>query len=172
MSILLLSSLWSCAGGKKSLEPLKTVPEVDLDRYTGLWYQVARYPHFFQRSRCALSTAEYTRREDGKIQVENRCWAEEVGGKITQKVSAVARPVKGEPGHLKVTFYGLFTSDYLIIDLDTENYQWAVVSTPSRKTLWILSREPALEEEVFQKRLQTLEKKGFDRGKILRTSRQ
>jgi apolipoprotein D and lipocalin family protein len=150
----------------------ETVEKVDLERYAGLWYQVARYPHFFQKGECALSTARYTLLEKGKILVENHCWKDEVGGEINQKVRAKAWPADESGSKLKVRFYGLFVADYYIIELDTDAYQWAVVTTPDMNTLWVLSRGPALEEKTFQNLLGRLDRSGFDISKIIRTSKQ
>jgi apolipoprotein D and lipocalin family protein len=115
---------------------------VDLERYSGLWYQVARYPNSFQRKECRLSTARYTLREDGRVEVRNDCWEDQVGGERNQTVGAVARPVDETNSWLRVRFFRIFGADYLIIDLDTD-YRWAVVTTPDKKLLWILAREPA-----------------------------
>lgn len=157
---------------KENVKPPATVEKVDLEKYAGLWFQIARYPHFFQRGECALSTARYTLLEKGKILVENHCWKDEVGGEINQKVKAKAWPADKSGSKLKVRFYGLFISDYYIIELDASDYRWAVVTTPEMNSLWILSREPALDESTFQMLLERLDRKGFDISKIIRTSKQ
>jgi apolipoprotein D and lipocalin family protein len=148
------------------------VASVDLERYAGLWYQVGRYPNSFQRGTCAVSTAEYTLDEDGKILVLNRCWEDFYGGKYTQQVRAVGRPADDSGSRLLVTFFKLFTANYLVVELDQENYQWAAVTTPNRGNLWILSRTPALEEASYQRIIQALDGKGFNPDKIIRTSLQ
>ena len=147
------------------------VSSVEIERYLGLWYQVASYPHFFQDPDCPLSTAHYSLREDGRIRVENNCWADEVDGERLQTVTAVAWPADETNAWLKVRFYGLFTADYLIIELD-EEYHWAVVTTPDTSTLWILCREPALEEALYQEIIGRLQDRGFPRENIIRTSLQ
>ena len=163
------------AGGCASIPDADNIPEtvpfVDIERYLGLWYQVASYPHFFQDAECPLSTAHYSLLEDGSIRVENNCWSDEVNGTRLQTVEAVARPADGTNSWLKVRFYDLFTADYLIIELD-ENYYWAVVTTPEKSTLWILCRRPAMEEQLYRKIIDRLEKRGFVREKIIRTSLQ
>jgi apolipoprotein D and lipocalin family protein len=166
--VIILSGCFS--SGRRSQAP-ETVPSVDLGRYTGLWYQVARYPHFFPRKECRLSTARYTLLDDGRIEVRNDCWADEVGGKRKQTVRAFARPVDATNAWLKVRFYRLFDADYLIIELDQE-YRWAVVTTPDMNTLWILCREPSLPEDVYLEILDRLEQRGFVREDIIRTSLQ
>jgi len=159
------------SGGRPHGETPETVASVDLDRYAGLWYQVARYPHFFQRRECAVSTARYTLRDDGGIEVRNDCWADRVDGERNQTVRAVARPVDESNAWLKVRFYGIFPADYLIIELDPD-YEWAAVTTPDARTLWILSREPALEESAYEALVDRLVRRGFVREDIIRTSLQ
>lgn len=148
------------------------VPSVDLEQYAGLWYQVARYPHSFQSSDCALSTAEYTLREDGKVEVLNRCWVDSYQGEYSSQVRALARSMSAQNNHLKVLFFGIFPADYLIIELDEKTYQWAAVTTPSRKSLWILSRTPSLELSIYSSIVESLVSKGFVEGKIIKTSGQ
>ena len=108
---------------------------------------------------------------DFRIEVRNDCWADEVGGKRKQTVRAFARPIDATNSWLKVRFYRLFDADYLIVELD-EQYLWAVVTTPDMDTLWILSREPSLDEDVYLKILDRLEERGFVRDDIIRTSLQ
>ena len=148
------------------------VPEVDLERYAGLWYQVGRYPNFFQTGDCAESTAEYTLLPDGRISVLNRCWVDSYGGTYSQQVRAVGTPMNENGSWLRVLFYNLFPASYLIIELDADAYQWAAVSTPARRTLWILSRSPALPPETFEDITAALAAKGFDPESIRKTSRQ
>ncbi len=160
-----------CASTRRAEPAPETVPHVDLTRYAGVWYQVARYPHFFQRRECAVSTARYTLRDDGRVGVRNDCWADEFGGKSRQHVNAIARPVDEANSWLKVRFFRLFNADYLIIELDPD-YRWAVVTAPDMDTLWVLSRTPALDEAVYQSIIGLLADRGFDREKIIRTSEQ
>ena len=168
---VLVLFLYGCASTRKTREMPETVDSVDLDRYAGLWYQVARYPHSFQRRECTVSTARYTRLPDGRIEVRNDCWADEAGGRSKQSVRAVARPVDESNSWLKVRFFRLFNADYLIIELDPD-YEWAVVTTPDMNTLWVLSRKPALDEDVYAAIIDRLVERGFVRDKIIRTSLQ
>ena len=172
--VLVAAALVSaCVSGRRSGVELmtETVESVDLERYAGLWYQVARYPHFFQRRECRVSTARYTLRDDGAIEVRNDCWADEIDGARNQTVRAVARPVDESNAWLKVRFYGIFPADYLVIELDPD-YEWAAVTTPDAETLWILSREPALEETAYTAVVDRLVRRGFVREDIIRTSLQ
>jgi len=162
----------SCATSLSVKDSQMLVDSVDLQRYAGLWYQVGRYPNSFQKGTCAVSTAEYTLDAKGRVQVLNRCWSDYYGGSYSQQVRAVGRPADETNSRLLVTFFGLFTANYLIIELDQENYQWAAVSTSNQGNLWILSREPALDEKIYQQILNSLAGKGFDPKLIIRTSLQ
>ncbi|MFW5744645.1 MAG: lipocalin family protein [bacterium] len=169
--VILAGIVIGCASTGRSEDAPQTVPFVDLERYAGLWYQVARYPHSFQRRECAVSTARYTLLDDGRVEVRNNCWADEAGGTSRQSVRAFARPVDDSNSWLKVRFFRLFNADYLIIELDPD-YRWAVVTSPDRNTLWILAREPALPEQTYESVVDLLVSRGFDREKIIRTSGQ
>jgi apolipoprotein D and lipocalin family protein len=168
---LLLCILIACSSTGRRGDAPRTVESVDLERYAGLWYQVARYPHSFQRRECRLSTARYTLFGNGRVEVRNDCWADEVDGERNQTVRAIARPVDETNAWLKVRFYGLFNADYLIIELDAD-YSWAVVTTPAMNTLWVLARTPAIEDELYLSILDRLEDRGFIRDRIIRTSLQ
>jgi apolipoprotein D and lipocalin family protein len=147
--------------------PLTVVPSVDLKRYAGTWYEIARYPNRFQRDCASHTTATYTLRPDGKIAVLNQCRTAE--GK-TKSARATARlaDAKGPNTKLKVTFFWPFSGDYWIVGLDPE-YQWAVVGEPKRKYLWILSRNPQLSAETLAGIEALVRDKGFDRTRLLRT---
>lgn len=169
--LVLVALLSGCASLPSGADEAMLVDRVDLQRYAGLWYQVARYPNWFQRGICAESTARYTLQDDGSIEVFNQCWKDQFGGTATQSVKARAVPYDSSGNHLRVRFYNLFTASYLVVALDPE-YRWAAVATPGRRELWVLSREPALEESMYQEVLALLATKGFDLSKIRRTSQQ
>jgi apolipoprotein D and lipocalin family protein len=160
-----LMLLTSCAGPTHG-PPVRTVPSVDLARYTGTWYEIARYQNRFQEG-CHDTTATYTLRPDGDIAVVNRC----LKGTEGQVAEATGRAWLAEPrdtSRLKVTFFWPFRGDYWIIDLG-ENYEYAVVGTPDREYLWILSRTPILTADTYAGILQRLERQGFDPTKLLKT---
>ncbi|MCS6891981.1 MAG: lipocalin family protein [Rhodovarius sp.] len=124
------------------------VAAVDLDRYLGSWFEVARLPAPFQDSggrRCVDVTASYTRRPDGRIAVLNRCLDANDSFRERSAI-AVASVVEGSGNaRLRVRFFWPFSADYWVIGLDPD-YRWAVVGGPSRRFLWILSRTPNLPE--------------------------
>ena len=149
------------------MKPLKTVNFVDLDRYTGQWYEIARYEHRFQKG-CVGSKATYTVRDDGKITVLNECYDESFSGKL-RSVKGKAWVVDKETNaRLKVSFFWPFAGDYWIIDLG-QNYEYAIVGHPSRKYLWVLSRSPEMDEDVYQSILARLQKQEYDTAKLIRT---
>ena len=151
----------------------QTVDSVDLKRYTGKWYEIAHYPNKFQKDCVSNTTATYSLQKDGDITVLNTC--KEKNGEI--KTAEGEAKVKDEATNakLKVRFAPKFLSflpfvwgDYWIIDLD-EDYQYSVVGDSKREYLWILSREPQLSDETYQTILKTVESKGFDKSKLVKT---
>jgi len=149
------------AGGCNAFNPpLDVVEKVDLGSYTGQWYEIARYPNSFERG-CVGVTADYSLRQDGRINVLNTCREGSLGGNV-RTIEGVARVVDSSTNaKLAVTFFGPFEGDYWILELGND-YEYAVVGEPSRKFLWILSREPVLDEEVYIDILTRLPEKGYD----------
>lgn len=172
----LLASAFVLAQNKKTQDKkqeLKTVQSVDLKRYAGLWYEIARYPNRFQKQCVGNTTAEYVLEDDGDIKVINKC--REKDGE-TETATGEARVVdETTNAKLEVRFAPKFLSflpfvwgDYWIIDLG-EDYQYSVVGSPDRDYLWILSRTPEMSDERYQSILQTVKEKGFDPNKLIKT---
>ena len=160
----------ACAHADRvGLAPLETVPRVDLDRYLGTWYEIARYPHRFQAG-CVASTARYARTSDGRIRVENECRDGSPGGAL-RRVTGVAEVVKGDPSNakLEVEFFWPFRGAYWIIELDPD-YQYAVVGHPSRAYLWILARRPTMDDALYKELLRRVALHGYDLTPIERTA--
>lgn len=162
VSVLILVS---CASSQDNdLPPLKTVKYVDLNKYVGLWYEIAKIPNSFQ-DHCAYgTTAEYKLEKDGSIQVINKCYDENGEPDIADGVANVVD--KSTNAKLEVSFVSFlgirpFWGDYWVIGLD-ENYHWAVVGTPSRKYGWILSRTPTLSEEKMQQIFSILKDQNYN----------
>jgi apolipoprotein D and lipocalin family protein len=147
---------------------LSVVQQVELNRYIGKWFEIASYPAWFQKG-CTGSTAEYSLLPDGKMEVLNRCRKGSLDGplKTSKGKAEVVDTVTN--AKLKVWFFWPFKGNYWIIDLDPD-YLWAVVGEPSRKYLWILGRTPIMEESVYQGILERLSTKGYDPGKLRKTS--
>jgi len=150
--ILILFSIHNVFAQNKELPQLITVKQVDLKRYTGLWYEVAKIPNSFQ-DQCAYgTTAEYKIDEDGDIIVTNSCYEKDGNLDVADGLAKVFD--KKTNAKLEVSFVSFlgfrpFWGDYWIIGLD-ENYQWAVVGTPSRKYGWVLSRTPSLPDDTMK----------------------
>lgn len=154
--------------GCKTSEVLPTsVGEVDLERYAGLWYDVASFPARFQKN-CFCTTATYTLTEKGTVEVYNTCRKGGAEGKESG-IRGKAFAVNGSHNtKLKVQFFWPFRADYWIVKLD-KDYQWAVVSTPGKNYLWILSRTPEMDETLFNSIVESLRVDNYDTGLLLRT---
>jgi len=138
--LFIIIGLTGC--NKKTYPPLETVKEVNLQKYLGTWYEIARYEHYFEKG-CRDVSASYSLKDDGTIKVINRCTKD--GEK--KEVVGVAYATDESNAKLKVSFFRPFYGNYWVIMLD-ENYNYAVVGDPSREYLWILSRTPNLDENV------------------------
>ena len=154
---LSLALLGGCAA---VYPPLAVVSEVDLDRFAGRWYEIARYDNSFERG-CVGVTAEYTPRDDGRIDVVNTCIESSLDGP-SRDIRGSARVVD-DTGNakLKVSFFWPFEGDYWIIELD-EDYEYAVIGEPSRRFLWILSRTPQMDDTTYDAITAALPARSYD----------
>jgi apolipoprotein D and lipocalin family protein len=157
-----LCALQAAAAPSGSAEPsamaeVRSVDAVDLGRYVGTWFEIASYPMFFQRKCVGDTTAEYSALPGGAIRVHNRCRAE--AGFIAATGQATVVEGSGN-ARLKVSFFWPFRADYWVIGLDPE-YRWAVVGTPNRKYLWVLSRTPQLPPALLESALASARAQGF-----------
>ncbi|MEZ0387423.1 MAG: lipocalin family protein [Verrucomicrobium sp.] len=161
LGLLAAISFTSCASSSPS--PPATVASVDLKKYSGKWYEIARYPHSFEKEATKV-TATYTPNADGTIEVINRSTKD---GKPND-IKGTATPVAGSQGaKLKVKFFTLLPSgNYWVIGLDEKNYQWAMVGEGSRNYFWILSRKPSMDERLYQSLLVKAQGLGYDLSKI------
>jgi len=140
--------------------PLDVVDNVEIERYTGRWYEIARYPNSFERG-CVGVTADYALRSDGRVDVVNTCRIGSLDGNV-KTIEGVARVVDERTNaKLAVTFFWPFEGDYWILELGDE-YEYAVVGEPSRSFLWILSREPTMDESLYEDILGRLPAKRYD----------
>ena len=148
--------------------PPITVKYVDLKKYVGLWYEVAKIPNSFQDQCIKNTTAKYTLTEDGEIKVTNSCIDED--GEVDDASGVVRVVDKKSNAKLEVSFVSFlgwrpFWGDYWIIGLD-ENYQWAIVGTPNRKYGWVLSRTPNLDNTTLDKIFGIIKDQGYDPKKF------
>jgi len=149
------------------LATLQTVPYVDLKRYLGTWYEIASFPQSFQKG-CTGTTATYSLRQDGDIDVVNRCRKERLDGE-ERSAKGRARVVdRATNAKLKVSFFRPFWGDYWIVDLAAD-YQYAVVGHPSRDYLWILSRTPTMDGAVYDAIVGRMRAQGYEVERLQRT---
>ncbi|PUE12459.1 lipocalin family protein [Limnohabitans sp. T6-20] len=170
----LASALWvwlALTGiAQAELAPLQTVPSVDVPRYMGTWYEIAKYPNWFQKKCTSSTQATYSLQADGRVQVLNRCktdkaeWSEALGAarQIGGPTSAQLK-VRFTPEWL--SFIPMVWGDYWIIDLDPQ-YQWVLVSEPRREYLWVLSRTPQMPTATYQQLQSKLVALGFDLNRL------
>jgi apolipoprotein D and lipocalin family protein len=166
LALIFACSLVGVAMANDNKKPLQTVPSVDLNRYIGTWYEIARYPNRFQRDCADSVTATYSFRDDGKIKVVNQC--RKADGKIKSATGKAKIQDKKTNAKLKVSFFWIFYGNYWIIDLD-ENYQYAVIGEPNRDYLWILSRTKTMDDATYQKILERIKEQGYDVNKLVKT---
>ena len=169
--IILLSLAFSLIA--KDL-PLETVDKVDLNRYLGTWYEIARFDQTFQKG-CTAVSAIYSKRKDGDINVDNSCRIGSPQGKLKQSTGRAWVVDTKTNAKLKVQFFlkwfklSWFSGDYWIIELDEDNYSYAVIGEPSRQYLWILSRTKTMEESLYNELVARIRDQGFETSKLLRT---
>ena len=161
-----LTALFGCGG--ENYAPLETVEYVDIQRYLGKWYEIAHLPNSFQKG-CNCSTAEYSLIDSTTLRVINSCNKDSINGKLDQAKGKAFVVENSGNAKLRVQFFWPFRGDYWIIELDKNNYSYAVVGTPSRKYLWILARAPEMEESLYYSLLEKCKAKGFDTSKLEKT---
>jgi apolipoprotein D and lipocalin family protein len=173
-AFLVLTSFGMSMAQEKQKSPLPVVPDVNLERYAGTWYEIARLPNRFQNQCVGDVTATYELRSDGKITVTNRCRLED--GTFDQ-AQGIARPAaeNGPDGKLKVRFAPALLSflpwvwgDYWIMELAAD-YSYVVIGEPSRKYFWILARTPTLNEEVVNGIITRATANGYDLSQLIYT---
>ncbi len=140
--------------------PLETVDRVDLERYLGRWYEIARFPNSFEEN-CEGVTADYARRDDGLISVTNTCYKGSPGGEKNQANGRARVVDEATNAKLKVSFFGPFWGDYWIIGL-ADDYSLSLVGEPEGRYLWILSRTPEISDDVRERALSDLRRRGYN----------
>jgi len=163
--ILLFTLLLFFTGCNSKHPHLETVKQVDIQKYKGTWYEIARFEHYFEKG-CRNVTATYDLKDNGDIKVTNECTMIEDNAK--KEASGVAYPVDETNSKLKVSFFRPFYGDYYIIDL-ANDYSYALVGSPNRELLWILSRTKTISSQTKNKLLEKLPALGFDKEKFVWT---
>ena len=153
--------------------PLATIASLDVPRYMGTWYEIAKFPNRFQRKCVGFTTATYSARPDGKVDVVNRCrradGADEVANGVARQPGGPGSPkleVRFAP--VILSFIPLVWGEHWVVDLDA-NYQLAAVSERKREYLWILSRTPTVDKASYDALLARLAAQGLDVGKLTPT---
>lgn len=147
--------------------PLEVVEQVDVSRFVGTWYEVARYPNSFEEG-CAGVTAEYAVRDSESITVKNTCIEGTLDGptRTIEGYATIADPATN--AKLNVVFFPPFGAPYWILELNPD-YEWAVIGEPSRSFFWILSRTPTLDQAVLDGIISRMPEKGYDPARLIYT---
>jgi apolipoprotein D and lipocalin family protein len=149
------------------LPEVRTVDRVDLQRYLGTWYEIASFPQRFQKG-CTATTATYSLKPNGEINVLNSCRKGSLQGEEDSSQGRARVTDKNSNAKLEVSFFWPFWGDYWIIDLGP-NYEYAVVGHPSRDYLWILSRTPKMDPELYSRILERVRSQHFDTSRLVPT---
>src|ERR1039458_1054636 len=146
---------------------LATVASVDLNKYAGTWYEIAKFPNSFEKGLKCI-TATYSLCPDGKIGVLNKGHKESDPGRISQSNGKAWIPDPAYPARLKVQFFWPFAGNYYIMELD-DHYQYALVGDPSRNYLWILCRTKQIDPAIYERLTAKAKSLGFDISRIRMT---
>ncbi len=164
-ALLFVTLLASCASARPPESTLDVAGPVDLKQYAGRWYEIASFPQSFQKG-CTDSRADYTLRDDGEMDVVNSCLR---NGKVDTAKGRAWVVDKNTNAKLKVSFFWPFRGDYWIIELGV-GYGYAVVASPDRQYLWILSRTTDMPGMQYNNIVRRLQQRGFDIGRLQRTA--
>lgn len=144
------------------------VSNLDINKYLGTWYEIARFDHRFERGLVGV-TANYSIREDGKIKVVNSGYKGSLTGEKSTSIGKAKIPDPKQPSKLKVSFFWFFYGDYFVLELD-KDYQWALIGSSSDNYLWILSRTAQIEDKLYTNLISILQKRGYDTNKLIRVA--
>jgi len=160
LALMMLPATAQNTGNMKSPDTTP-VNDFELERYLGTWYEIARFPHRFEKDLTGV-TATYSLMKNGKVRVVNAGYKDSLNGKF--KTATGKAKFAGIPavGHLKVSFFLFFYADYYVMELDKVHYQWALVGSSSPGYLWILCRDPEMDETVYESLLEKARKRGYD----------
>ncbi len=174
LGLLLIGMSTSQAFAQQGERPVKVIAALDVPRYLGTWYEIAKFPNWFQKKCVGNTKAVYSLKSDGNLQVLNSC--KTASGEISEAEGTARQMGAKDSPKLEVRFAPEWLSflpfvwgDYWVIDLDPQ-YQVAAVSDPRREYLWVLSRTPQLDPKVYDDLLQRLKQQQFDIRKLEPTS--
>lgn len=161
--LCMLFGMSSCSS-KENERPIdnRTVSELNISRFMGKWYEIARYEHRFEKDMTHVS-ATYTLKEDGKIEVLNEGYK---NGEAKQIKGRAKQPDAADPGKLKVSFFLWFYSDYYILEVGVD-YDYVLVGSSTDKYLWIMYREKQIPQQLLDELLEKLRARGYDTERLL-----
>ncbi|MBU1012754.1 MAG: lipocalin family protein [Bacteroidetes bacterium] len=164
ISLLLINTIVSCQT-KSAIMDTRTVQNFELEKYLGKWYEIARFPHSFEKGLVGV-TATYSIRADGKIKVVNQGYENSLDGKLKTAIGKAYIPNPDDPAKLKVSFFLFFYGDYYVMELDPD-YQWVLLGSSSSKYLWILSRTPQLDHVIIEQLLIKARTRGYNTDHLI-----
>lgn len=166
MKYIFISAVFSLFRSLSAQPAINVVESVDLKKYTGIWYEIARLPNTFEKNlKCV--TATYTLRDDGRITVENRGVKISEPGKVSSIKGVAWLPNPSVTAKLKVRFFWPFSGNYWILALD-KDYRYALVGDPSLKYLWVLGRERVMDEKIYNNLLEVARNNGYNVQPIIK----
>jgi apolipoprotein D and lipocalin family protein len=168
MLTVILGLSGTALGQSVDLPPVQTVPRVELSRYLGTWYEIASFPQRFQHG-CTATKATYTMREDGEIDVLNECRKDSLDGPLKSATGRARVVDTTTNAKLEVTFFWPFWGDYWILELGSA-YEYAVVGDPTREYLWILAREPMMDDALYNDLVGRLQRQRFATERLVPTA--
>ena len=160
-SIIFIGTLIS----QQAMSQREFVKSLDIQRYMGTWYEIARLPLKFEKNLVG-TTATYSLNNDGTVKVVNAGHYLTLGGKMKTAEGKAKFAGKEKNGHLKVSFFWFFYADYFIMSLD-DNYQWALIGSKSDKYLWILSRTPQMDQAIYNQLIDRARHMGYDLSQLI-----
>ena len=173
LAFLMASSSLVVSLNARAQEPLAPIASLNVPRYMGVWYEIAKYPNSFQKKCVSDTVAQYSAQQDGTVRVLNRCTQED--GKVIDALGQARQMGNATSPKLEVRFAPAWLSflpfvwgNYWVIDIDTD-YQLVAVSEPKREYLWILSRTPQVNGKAYDELLARLSKSGFDLKRLERS---
>ncbi|MBN1989483.1 MAG: lipocalin family protein [Bacteroidales bacterium] len=144
---------------------METVKDVDIERFLGTWYEIARFPHSFEKDLVGV-TATYSLKSNGNLSVLNQGYKGSLNGKHSKAKAFAKIPDPNNTGRLKVYFFWPFGADYLVLDLDKDNYSYALIGSSAPNYLWILGRTPQMDKQTYQMLVDKAKLLGYDISKL------
>ena len=170
LALCILFCLISCSNNKNTdMDSINNTPvtQFDLNRYLGTWYEIARFPHSFEKDLVGV-TATYSLRDDGKIKVVNAGYKNSFDGKYNTIEGKAKLADSSGSGNLRVSFFLFFYAKYYVLELDKTNYEYALVGSSSPNYLWILCRKPYMPETTYNMLVENAKARGYDTEKLIK----